>query len=496
MTGVAGQGGRPNVLLVTVDQWPGHLLGIAGHPAVQTPTLDDLARAGTRFANAYSECPICVPARRTLMTGQSPRRTGDRIYDAERPMPQTGLLAQAFRDGGYQAQAVGKLHVFPQRDRIGFDDVILDEEGRAQYGVMDDYEILLGDRGHPGAQFDHGMSTDGYVHRAWHLDEALHVTNWATQAMIRQIKRRDQRRPGFWYLSYRAPHPPLVPPQAYLDLYRDIAIDAPVSGDWAQAADLPYAVASRRQRGAKHSAAQVAAIRRAFYALCTHIDHQLRLLIGTLREECLLDDTVILFTSDHGDMLGDHGMWAKSTFYDASARVPMILVGPPRGAVAEGAVDGRLVGLADVMPTLLTLAGLPVPGGCDGLPMLGTARRELFYGEFGEGPDCSRMIRDARFKLIWYPVGNAVQLFDMAEDPQECRDLSASPDHAAVRDRLAAALVERLYGCDRDWLTNGRLTGLPNREAGPRVNRNLSSQRGHHWPPQLHSDMPQLLSSA
>lgn len=199
---------RRNVLLVTVDQWPGEILGVAGHPVAQTPTLDELARTGTRFTNAYSECPICVPARRSLMLGQSPRSHGDRVYDDQRVMPGKGTLAGAFREAGYQTTAVGKLHVWPQRDRIGFDDVVLDEEGRAQYGVMDDYEIFLGDRGLPGQQFDHGMSTDGYVHRPWHLAEELHVTNWATRQMARQIKRRDPTRPGFWYLSYRHPHPP------------------------------------------------------------------------------------------------------------------------------------------------------------------------------------------------------------------------------------------------------------------------------------------------
>ncbi len=205
----------------------------------------------------------------------------------------------------------------------------LEEEGRAQYGVMDDYEIWLGDKGYPGQQFDHGMSTDGYVHRPWHLPEDLHVTNWATQQMIRQIKRRDPKRPGFWYLSYRHPHPPLVPLQAYLDMYRDVEIDTPLTDDWAETQDLPFAVSSKRARGEKYSPAQIAAIRRAFYALCTHIDHQLRLVIGTLREEMLLDNTIILFTSDHGDMLGDHGLWAKSLFYQGSVNVPMILLGRP-----------------------------------------------------------------------------------------------------------------------------------------------------------------------
>ncbi|MCH2615035.1 MAG: sulfatase-like hydrolase/transferase, partial [Opitutales bacterium] len=117
---------KPNVLLISTDHWPATLLGCAGHPAVQTPTLDQLAANGTRFINTYAECPVCIPARRTLMTGTTPRTHGDRIFQETLPMPDLPTMADTFRNAGYQAYAVGKLHVYPQRDRIGFDDVILD----------------------------------------------------------------------------------------------------------------------------------------------------------------------------------------------------------------------------------------------------------------------------------------------------------------------------------------------------------------------------------
>ena len=172
-----------------------------------------------RFTNCYSECPVCIPARRTLMTGVSPRKHGDRDFGETKPMPALPTLAQTFRDAGYQAYAVGKLHVYPQRSRIGFDDLILDEEGRTQYGVIDDYEMFLGDRGFPGRQFDHGMSNNDYNTRPWPLPEDTHATNWATAQMVRAIKRRERGKPAFWFLSYRHPHPPLVPLQAYLDMY-------------------------------------------------------------------------------------------------------------------------------------------------------------------------------------------------------------------------------------------------------------------------------------
>ena len=126
---------RPNVLLIVTDHWPAALLGAAGHGAVYTPILNALCRNGVRFTNCYSEHPVCLPARRTLMTGTPARQHGDRTFQPYREMePGLPTLAQTFRDAGYQAYAVGKTHTYPQRDRIGFDDVLLDDEGRTLYG--------------------------------------------------------------------------------------------------------------------------------------------------------------------------------------------------------------------------------------------------------------------------------------------------------------------------------------------------------------------------
>ena len=476
---------QPNVLLICTDHWPASLLGVAGHRTVETPTLDQLARNGTRFTNAYSECPVCIPARRTLMTGTTPRTHGDRVFKTDEPMPDLPTLPQTFRDNGYQAYAAGKLHVYPQRDRIGFDDVMLAEEGRPQLGAIDDYELWLGEHGLAGQSYAHGMCNNEYSWRTWHLEEQYHVTNWTTQQMARLIRRRDPTRPGFWYLSYCHPHPPLVPLASYLDRYRDVEPDAPVTGDWSWDVDaLPYALQSVRDHWPLEDARQVAWIRRAFYALCTQIDHQMRLVIGTLREEMLLDNTIVLFTSDHGDMLGNHGLWAKRTFYEDSANVPMLLMGR-RGdeRVGFNRVDDRLVGWQDIMPTLLDLAGIEIPESVDGISMVGDARHDTLYGEIGEDASATRMIHDGRFKLIYYPVGNYTQLFDLQDDPREQRDLSDSVEHAQIRAKLTSSLINELYGGDGQWVSDQELIGLPGRAYVPQPNRGLSGQRGIHWPP-------------
>ena len=473
---------RPNVLLIVTDHWSADLLGAAGHPVIRTPTLDQLARCGVRHTNAYSEHPVCIPARRSLMTGTSAKEHGDRTFQAKLPMPDhLPTMAQTFRDAGYQAYGVGKTHTYPQRDRLGFDDVLLDDEGRTHHGVTDDYEIYLGEKGYLGRQFGHGISNNGYGATTWHLPEEAHATNWATEQMCRFIRRRDPTRPAFWYLGYRHPHPPLVPPQRFLEFYRDSEFDEAYSGAWANGDDLPLTLQAFRERY-RLSRDEAQWARRHFYALCTQIDQQIGTLIGTLREEGQLDNTIIMFTSDHGESLGNHGIWAKQNFYESSTNVPMLLIGVkncPR--VGSDRVDDRLVCLADIMPTLLDLAGIEIPETVTGRSMLAQPREHL-YGELGEGELSSRMVHDGRYKLVYYAAGNRRQLFDLENDPQELTDLAADPAHSGTLEALTEQLIGHLYGSDLDWLRGSELVGLPNRRYRPAPNRGLGLMRGHQWP--------------
>lgn len=473
---------KPNILLIVTDHWMAELLGCAGHPVVRTPTLDTIAQCGTRFTNAYSEHPVCIPARRSLMTGTSAREHGDRTFQAKLEMPaHLPTLAQTFRDAGYQAQGVGKTHTYPQRDRLGFDDIQLDDEGRTHHGVTDDYEIFLGDNGWLGKQFSHGISNNGYGATTWHLPEEAHATSWATETMCRIIRRRDPKRPAFWYLGYRHPHPPLVPPQRFLEFYRGVEMDKSIRGAWCDEEDLPVLLQGFQKR---YNLSDVEAdwARRHFYALCTQIDQKIGTLIGTIREEGILDNTIVVFTSDHGESFGNHGIWAKQNFYESSANIPMIVMGQKGDRRVEaGAVEDRLVCLADVMPTLLDLAGIEIPETVTGRSMFGDARDHL-YGEFGEGELSSRMIHDGRFKLIYYPAGNHYQLFDLEADPKELADVSALPEYSDKLAELKDKLCKELYGSDLEWLTGNDLRGLPNRTYRPAPNRGLGLTRGDQWP--------------
>ncbi|MDR1625868.1 MAG: sulfatase-like hydrolase/transferase [Spirochaetia bacterium] len=486
--------GKKNVLLVTVDHWPGSLLGCAGRGDILSPSIDALSRCGVRFSNAYSATPVCIPARRELMTGTCAKTHGDRGFNEFQEMP-AGLptLPQVFRDNGYQAYAVGKLHVYPQRARIGFDDVLLNEESRrVNYPHEmreDDYARFMAREGYSGLNDAHGMSNNDYITRPWHLPEHLHQTSWTARQMCETIIRRDPGRPAFWYCGFTAPHPPLVPPKTFLDKYGDAEIAMPETGEWAKNfEDLPYCLKYYSSIFNIKTEKPIRDALKAFFALCTHIDFSLRLVIGTLREEKALDNTIIAITCDHGDMLGTHGLWAKNVFYENSSKVPFIIIPAESDKrLKPGSVDERLVELRDMMPTLLDLADIPIPKTVEGMSLLDSRRRDYIYGELWEDDRATRMIRTEKFKLIYYAVGNRLQLFDMTHDPAENHDLSGDPAHAKTLAELTGILVSRLYGADRSWLRDGKLVGLEDKEfafkpsqenVGILKNRELLIQRG------------------
>ena len=476
-----------NVLLICTDHWSAPLMHCAGHPAIMTPTLDQLSKDGIRFTQCLSTCPVCIPARRSLMTGMSPASHGDRVYSDHMLMPDVTTMAQAFRNAGYQAYAVGKLHVYPQRNRIGFDDVTLMEEGRYELGAVDDYQIYLGEHGHTGEEFLHAMGNNNYNTRPWHLPEMLHPTVWATREMMRTIKRMDPTRPAFFYLSYCFPHPPLVPLQAFLDMYDDAEIDMPSGGeDWLNDSEIIHLL---QEQAEGYTQKDIRRARKAFYAQCTLIDYQIRLVIGTLRECNLLKNTIIGFTSDHGDTLFQHGMVAKRTFYRGSTNVPLILTGAPLAAY-RGKVDNRLACLEDIMPTLLRFCGIPVPSTVEGISLLSDPPRDMLFGEIDEGRKATRMMTDGRYKLIYYPCGNTFQLFDMREDPDELHNSYEDPDLSGIREKLTQALIGKLHGGDLAWIQDGKLVGFPQKDYASSPSYGLYNQRGYHWPtPLAYSNM-------
>lgn len=453
---------RKNVLLITVDQWSGRYLGCAGHPEILTPSLDVLAKAGIRYENAVSPTPVCIPARRELMLGADSSVHGDRVFNESMPMPDDiPSLAQTFRDNGYQAYCVGKLHVYPPRDRIGFDDVLLNEEGRHLGGMrQDDYERYVARSGYAGLENAHGMSNNYYIYRPYPLPEPLHQTCWAAREMCETIIRRDTTRPAFWCLSFAAPHPPITPPQAYLDMYNDVTFTEPPYADWAKQPPECRPKAYNHYHSlydAFDNKRMTDIAKRGYYASCTYIDHQLRTVLGTLREQGLYDDTIILFTADHGEMLGTNGLYGKFLMYEDSVRIPFILTLPSDMGYDYGVTDDRIVELRDVFPTLTELCGLKAPAHVNGLSVLGDEKRAYTYGELWEDVRATRMIRTNSRKLIYYLADHVTQMFDLEKDPYELTDVSEEPAYRAERAEMERLLAERLAASDPAHVKDGKL---------------------------------------
>jgi arylsulfatase len=479
---------RPNILLIQVDQWRGDCLSIAGHPVVHTPYLDRLASDGARFTRACSSTPVCIPARAALMTGLGPRAHGRVGYEDGVPWDYPVTLAGEFSRHGYQSHAIGKLHAHPSRHALGFGSVELHdgflhfarERGRRpDLAEGDDYLAWLRrETGRADADyFEHGVNCNSVVARPWDKEERLHPTNWVVSRALDFFTTRDAAKPFLLYLSFHRPHPPYDPPAWAFEQYLHQPMPPPPVGDWAEdfaghdQSHLPDAFRARYRADILQRA------RAGYYGHMTHIDHQLNRLIETLQEHGLHRDTWICFTSDHGEMLGDHHLFRKGYPYEGSTRVPLLLKGPAGSVVAAGHVSDVVVEQRDILPTLLDCAGLPVPASIEGRSFLpaasgdATPLRDCLHGELLVLGESMQWLTDGREKYIWRSQTGCEQLFDLRADPTECHDLARAPT-AAVAARLAhwrARLVTELTGREEGFVQAGRL--VPGRPVRPTLSR-------------------------
>jgi arylsulfatase A-like enzyme len=470
---------RPNIVVIMVDQWRGDCLSVAGHPVVQTPYLDQMALDGVRFGSAYSATPTCIPARAALLTGQTQATHGRVGYQDGVNWDYETTLAGEFTRHGYQTQAIGKMHVYPERSQMGFQNVIL-HDGFLNYArshnpnmdYVDDYLPWLRQQlGRDADYFDHGVNCNSYVARPWDKAEELHPTNFVMTQGIEFLKRRDPRKPFMLFLSLHRPHPPYDPPAWAFEqyLHREMP-DVPV-GDWVDCFE-PFADAHRPDAFyARIDPHVLQRARAGYYGHMTHIDHQVNRFIERLAEFGLRDNTYFLFTSDHGEMLGDHNLFRKAYPYEGSAHIPMLLLGPRGGLVPSRGVSNASVELRDVMPTLLDLAGLPIPDCVEGQSMLPLARgegapwRAHLHGEHTVLGMSLQWVTDGRWKYVWFSGDGREQLFDLQSDPQERHDLAAAGGHAAELGRWRQALVEALQGREEGFVQAGRL--VPGRPVQP-----------------------------
>lgn len=452
---------QPNILLLVADQWRGDCLGSKGHPVVKTPFLDTLANQGLQFTNAYSAVPTCIAARCALMTGLGQASHGRIGYRDGVAWRYPHSLADSFTRAGYQTECIGKMHVHPLRNRMGFEHVRLhdgflhhyDSYDRPAYEHQknaDDYIHWLDGHGHRALD-DSGLECNGWPMRPWPYEEELHPTRWVGDQTLDFFRSRDRDKPFFLKVSFVRPHPPFDPPESYLAAYRNLTMPEPPIGDWA---DPPEKTHHCGVHGI-WDAQQRQDAQRAYYALMTQVDHQIGRIIERMVSERVLDNTIILFVSDHGELLGDHNLFRKALPYEGSANVPLILNGP---GIPKGKTSDRLCELQDVMPTLLSLAGIPVPPSVEGENILcEDGAREFLHGEHSYGDLSHHFIVTKRDKYIWFSLDGREQYFCLETDPHELHNAIHDEDCQGRIKQLRQELVQKLLNREEGYVQGGQL---------------------------------------
>lgn len=461
-----------------VDQMRADCLSILDHAIVDTPNLDQLARDGALFNNAYAATPSCVPARASVLTGMSQESTGRVGYEDKIPWNYEHTMPGEFAKAGYHTQCVGKMHTYPTRNLCGFHNIVL-HDGYMHYNRFkhttktvdsfdqtDDYLPWLREKAGSHLDLtDLGLDCNSStVARPWELPEALHPTNWVTTQAIDFLRRRDPTKPFFLNMSFVRPHPPFDPPQVFYDMYRDLDLPEAPIGDWAITEDdrkAGFDPVTAKGMVPKRRLQQAQA---AYYALITHIDYQIGRFLMAMQEYGVYDDTVILFVSDHGELLGDHHLFRKSMPYEGSAKVPLILSDPGNYLNLDKNIQlDQVAELRDIMPTLLDVANINIPSTVDGKSLLTLWKgeekswRDYIHGEHEYGEESFHYITDGKEKYIWFSQTGKEQFFDLEEDPKEVVNLADNETYQARMEVRRKQLIHELTGSEEGYTDGVRL---------------------------------------
>ncbi len=443
---------RPNILLITTDQQRWDTIHALGNQSVFTPHLDWLCGQGITFTNCYSDNPVCMPARATIMTGMHAYNHGLLgNSENEKPMALYPTLPGMLTAAGYQTRAQGKMHFHPLRANYGFEHM----------EILSDYYRFMAAHPERGVPMDHGVGQNEMDPVISTVSDSNSLTHWTVDRSIDFLETRDESRPFFLWTSFAKPHPPFDPVKNYWDLYSGITLPDPVYGNWSvEPGDVPAGYMQPTwvlNNVHRLNGERLAATRRAYYACISQIDYNLGLLFARMRELGRLEDTWIIFTADHGEMLGDHHMGAKSTFFEGSAHIPCIIRPPTTNLSSDpnrGVVCRDLVCLADILPTCLDMGSIKTPplSLIDGINLLdgeydagqGAYRcaqtRERLIGQCGD----FHAVISATHKYHFAEKGGAELLFDIEADPMETRDLIREGECGDIHARLASLLHDHL----------------------------------------------------
>ncbi len=442
---------RPNILWICTDQQRWDTIAALGNECIRTPNIDRLVHEGMAFDHAFCQSPVCTPSRASFLTGRYPSAVhgtcnGNTVWGEGAP-----LISKLLADAGYDCGLVGKFHLAAGFRRL---------EPRPQ---DDGYRVF---------EWSHAPRDDWPVGHAWRewveaqgqdlgalcadmtqFPPELHRETWCTTRAIDFI---ETERPGDqpWLLSinYYYPHPPFTPPQKYLERYAAADMPGPLFRESDLAAQQALAAVDFQTDVRRPEDFDARAVQAAYYGMIEQLDDQLARLLESLERSGQRENTLILFMSDHGETLGDHGLLMKGCrFYEGLVRVPMIWAWP--GQIQAGLRSSALTELTDIVPTLLELCDLDAPDGMQGRslwPILHGAADAQQHRDFvrceyyralldnGRGFDgtYATMYRDRRYKLVRYHGHDLGELFDLQEDPDEFVNLWDEPGSAQLRLRL------------------------------------------------------------
>jgi choline-sulfatase len=442
---------RPNILILMVDQLNGTLFPDGPAKFLHAPNLAALAARSTRFANTYTASPLCAPARASFMSGQLPSRT--RVYDnAAEFASDIPTYAHHLRRAGYQTSLSGKMHFVGPDQLHGYEERLTTDIYPADFGWTPDYT-------RPGERIDwwyHNLGSVTGAGVAEITNQLEYDDDVAHQAMqkLYDLSRGGDPRPWCLTVSMSHPHDPYVARRSYWDLYEGCNQVTPETDPIAYEDMDPH---SRRLMDASDWRAStitpdhIARARRGYFANISYVDQKIGEILDVLKRTRQDENTIVVFLSDHGDMLGERGMWFKMSFFEGSARVPLMIAAPgPEFGFPPGRIDTP-VSTLDIVPTLAELAGIDlgeILPWVDGVSLVGVAAGKAVRGpvpmEYAAEGSVAPMValRDGRFKLVLCEH-DAPMLFDLETDPHELKNLAADPVHAEVLACMTAAARSR-----------------------------------------------------
>jgi arylsulfatase len=477
---------RPNILMIVADQLRADCLGAYGNKVVRTPNIDRIAAEGVTFTNAYTSVPSCTPARSALLTGLGPWRHGmlgmvrmATRYPIEKP--------RALAESGYYTAVAGKNHFYPIRNSHGYHQMVLDEHcsywfdkqengtlGPASPEERCDYEAWFWSQLPTANPHATGLGWNDYRGKPFVFPEHLHATHWTGQTAVNFLNSYERAEPFFLKVSFIRPHSPYDPPSRWMNKYQDAAIPEAFEGDWAERL-APRSDSSNDIWHGKLPPETIRRSRQAYYGNVSFVDEQVGLVLQALERKGLLDETLIVFISDHGDMLGDHNLWRKTYAYEPSAKIPLLMRWPT-GLIAarRGQKRSEPVELRDIFPTFLEAGS--VPGAQETIQKMdGRSLLSLLRGDaqgWRQWIDLEHNIcyhpsnhwnglTDGRWKYIFHAQNGEEQLFNLERDPKELKDLAGVSGHEETLRQWRNRLVEHLSERGDEFVKNGKLALRP-----------------------------------